>query len=330
MRCGRCACWVDRHYHHAALTHWRLARPEQESFLAFKLVAQQPAMLIRLKASYARRLAEQAGNCAKAIAGERGDPTSNQLAAVARCVLTSIKAWRFNHLPFDGSVEQGTGTGATGNTFGLLWERAVSSCPQFTVEVARTCAALVAEAGSDYLTRLEEPIGSVLALATLRFAAWRQRGVHDAQDADPVKTDEACDAVQIWSESTGLDPLDVGYTGRRGEPWRQALSLALDSSALLAVSTRLASGPDCFGAQIWSAAEERHSYAVLAMKRSLPSDLTFETAQSVAAAAARHVEALHRGSARMPEFPEGVSVVPPRAVLAIAQRLNPEVVPSAA
>ncbi len=322
-----------RHDRPDAVAIWRAADAASRPTAAFIAVALDPSVLDSLESMTAHALARTAGVYARELLDLACDPEKSSAAAAAVMVSQAVAAWTERHRMFGGANESGGEAdppdGSAGGTGRALLREALAaarqSFPQFDERTAGVCFRAVVELGAGKLERLEAP--EVLTLGACRFAAWsvgqRLRLATPAEEEDAAAV---VSAVQLWCTTRRRPAMHVPYTGRRGSPAMQAVSLARDALACAKLAERwpgIVSRPE---AKAWSEAAGRHGYAGIAMDLDVIMELDVDTAASIAIHATRFATVLERSEAPvMPLFPAGAKIALPKTVRASLRRLLPDV-----
>lgn len=335
-----------RHDRKNAVAIWMAADVASRPSAAFVAVALDPSVLESLDAMTAHALARTAGVYARQLLELACDPEKSSAAAAAVMVSHEVAAWTARHRMFGfaagsrartgpaegpaegvagGLAEEGGETG----TGGALLREAVTagrqSFPQFDERTAGVCFRAVAELGAGGLEQVQA--SEVLALGACRFAAWSvERRLRLATAAEEEEAALVVSAVQLWCSMRRKPAMHVPYTGRRGSPSLQAMSLARDAMTCARLAERwpgIIPGPE---ARTWSEAAERHGYAGIAMNPDVVMELDLDSAASIAVHATRFANALERSeSVVMPLFPAGAMIASPKTVRASLRRLLPSV-----
>jgi hypothetical protein len=326
-----------RHERQDAVADWRRADRANKPVCAFVAVALDPAVLDNLDSVAGHALARAARDYAGQLLEVADDPEKSAAAAAAMIVSAISSAWSAKHKLFRPKVEFVVGS-APVTPAGVLhdiWTSARRGYPQYDERTAGVCFLAVMQLGLDGLDQLETP--ELLTLGACRYVAWsvggRLRMGTPAEEEDAAGT---LSVVQLWSKARDVPVMHVSYTGRRGSPSQQALSLARDAAACARLAESRSDLVPVSGVGAWREAAERHAYAGVAMDPAAIMELDLDAAGEVAACAARFATAIEAsngevsGGMVMPLFPSGAELAPPKTVRASLRRLLPEVGSAAA
>jgi hypothetical protein len=314
--------WMLRYELPDAYERWRAADPDKAPSLAFKAVAGDPDLLIRLDRATGKALAVQAQQVASGLVGSRD--LSEETRAAAQIVLARVERWRRF-----GSGRRHPDLAAAGALPGTARDAqrplsveeqlklALDEFPQARDPIARTLFDLALRMGADGLVKVLDPMDTVIALAAARLAARCTRGLARAHAMPDEARLQGIAVVQDWARRSGKNPFLAVQDGLKVN---QAASLSLDASTCVAMAVDLPGGALAPGFTMWEDAEEFHACAALSVRPNLMDDMEFERAQAFASAAARHALAAIEGTApRPPRFIDCDEPFGPRTVLALTR-----------
>jgi hypothetical protein len=292
--------WRDSRGRTDAIDLWKAATGVRVGEYAFTAVATDQSVLNRLPQELAVKLvrdAEEYVATARIMFGKRS-PDESPAAAAIFAVTRAVANWRNRKAASSAGADYGlAGTipstpSAADVANAEEWKEALKKYPQFDETTGAMTLATVVALGGQGLAKVREPWDGLLSLGAARYAARAERG--DLLRPAPSQADiqAAIAAVQEYASITGRSPWDVGYTGRIGSPATQALRLARDAGICSDIAASLPDGPAMPGFAIWSAAEERHAFASMALDRSLVMGMPVEEAQRFASAVLRHAAAI--------------------------------------
>lgn len=321
--------WLRRHGLADAYARWRHADAAKAPTLAFTAIASEPRLLMRLREPDASMLVRQAERVVVEVGRvEASEPT----LAAARAVVSRIALWRnyaadtARRNKQDPGAARPVSAGREGEaTTGEVAmrdasQKALAMFPQFAEAVARPLVDTTCRLGAERLARLREPMGSVMALNTARFAARSSRGHLRGPALRREECLECIRVVQGWSGIAGKNPFIVPYAGREGSIYDRALALFVDAASCVSLAADLPDGPAAQGFPIWEAAEEFHAYAMVCLNPNALPNMSLERAQACAAAAGRLAAAhLAEASVALPEIPDFCEAFSPKMVLAMSR-----------
>ena len=320
-----------RHDRKDAIADWRRAERANKPACAFVALALHPASLDSLDTLAAHALARAACEYAAQIRELAPDPEKSSAGAAALVVSATAAAWTAKHKLFKPAVERTAGRSPPAPT-GILreiWDSARRGFPQYDEKTAGICFLAVTQLGLEGLEQLDSP--ELLTLGACRYIAWSASG--RLRSGTPVEEQDAAgalSAIQLWSKSRDAPVMHVSYTGRRGTPSQQALSLARDAAACAELAERRTDLVPRAGVKAWRQAAERHAYAAVAMDTAAITELECDLAGRMAEHGARFAAAMEATDAQparpvaMPLFPPGAAIAEPGTVRASLRRLLPQ------
>jgi hypothetical protein len=316
---------------------WRAAAPDKAGDAAFRAIASDQGLLLRMRKMDANALAR---NAEMAMAGlevlsqQPGSSLAEVCAAVRRRIdhfrTFASRGIREGVCPADEpAAAQAPPDGTViPENYRAVWRNAFAHYPQFDEATGAAVAAVLGSLGGEELCRLEPPMDEIFAAVGARFAARCARGLYRSKPVTREDCVGVIGVVQEWAVRKGQVPLMVGLGGRFGSFPDRAATLAMDALACLGLAAELPGGEAAEGYGLWETAAETHSYTALMVKPSMLLAMEYDAAQTLAANAARFAKmaASDPQSCQIPEVPEEDSRRP-HVVLAAALRILPDGVP---